>query len=619
MSLPPPEEASITASWSAQPQWRVLLTGRDAGFEFLRLWRAWRRDAARPRLLHVVAVAPCEFSLERLNARIAAAPRHSPLLCELAQQMQAQCFGLLPGFHRLVFEQGQVLLTLCLGERQAMLREQAFEADALRVDPSPAWNTHDLRALARCSRRGAALRFLTGAQPASPGAGPVEPACVSAPPSPAALAQAGFVVRGKGLFEFNPAWTPRGRPPDSRTRAPAAADTDAAAPTVTDAIVIGAGLAGAAVAASLARRGMRVRVIDAGPAPAAGASGLPAGVFAPHVSPDDGLLSRLSRSGLRATLQQARALLQEGQDWSACGVLQRRLDDGAALPAHWPPAGLEWSRPPDAQQLAQAGLDAADTAVWHIQAGWIKPTRLVRAWLSQPGITWCGAQEVARLARQDGEWQLLAAQGRVLARAPLVVVAAGHRSDALLKNSSLDDEAAAPGSLADGLRLQPVRGQMSMGTLATDEAPWPPFPVNGHGSLIPVMPEGADRLWLAGAGFHRDDTGADLRDEDHRANRQRLRELLPRAADRFDRHGLRGWAGVRCASADRLPVVGPLDAAAHAGLWLCTAMGSRGLSFCVLCAELLAARLHGEPLPLPASLARALGVERLRPPPTARP
>jgi tRNA 5-methylaminomethyl-2-thiouridine biosynthesis bifunctional protein len=41
-------------------------------------------------------------------------------------------------------------------------------------------------------------------------------------------------------------------------------------------------------------------------------------------------------------------------------------------------------------------------------------------------------------------------------------------------------------------------------------------------------------------------------------------------------------------------------------------MGSRGLSFAALCAELLAARLGGEPLPVPTSLARSLEVGRAR-------
>jgi tRNA 5-methylaminomethyl-2-thiouridine biosynthesis bifunctional protein len=58
--------------------------------------------------------------------------------------------------------------------------------------------------------------------------------------------------------------------------------------------------------------------------------------------------------------------------------------------------------------------------------------------------------------------------------------------------------------------------------------------------------------------------------------------------------------------ADRLPVVGPLDGGNQPGLWICAGMGSRGLSFSVLCAELLAARMGAEPLPLESQLAKAL-------------
>lgn len=41
-------------------------------------------------------------------------------------------------------------------------------------------------------------------------------------------------------------------------------------------------------------------------------------------------------------------------------------------------------------------------------------------------------------------------------------------------------------------------------------------------------------------------------------------------------------------------------------------MGARGLTLAPLCGELLAARLQGEPLPLDARLAKALGTERLQ-------
>jgi len=55
-----------------------------------------------------------------------------------------------------------------------------------------------------------------------------------------------------------------------------------------------------------------------------------------------------------------------------------------------------------------------------------------------------------------------------------------------------------------------------------------------------------------------------------------------------------------------------VDAANAPGLLACTGMGARGLTLAVLCGELLAAGLHGEPLPLDAALARALAASRFR-------
>ena len=108
----------------------------------------------------------------------------------------------------------------------------------------------------------------------------------------------------------------------------------------------------------------------------------------------------------------------------------------------------------------------------------------------------------------------------------------------------------------------------------------------------------------------------------HATNWRRLQELLPGAAPTLqaafagaspssDAAAVRAWASVRCTSTDRLPIVGPVDAQTLPGLWVCTAMGARGLTRAVLCGELLAALVNAEPLPLDARLARAMGTERL--------
>ena len=75
---------------------------------------------------------------------------------------------------------------------------------------------------------------------------------------------------------------------------------------------------------------------------------------------------------------------------------------------------------------------------------------------------------------------------------------------------------------------------------------------------------------------------------------------------------MNAWAGVRCATPGRLPALGLLgsgsarEAGDLQGLWVCSGLGSRGLTFAALCGEVLAARLHGEPLPITQKLADAL-------------
>jgi tRNA 5-methylaminomethyl-2-thiouridine biosynthesis bifunctional protein len=108
---------------------------------------------------------------------------------------------------------------------------------------------------------------------------------------------------------------------------------------------------------------------------------------------------------------------------------------------------------------------------------------------------------------------------------------------------------------------------------------------------------------------------AERSDHDNQANNyQHLQQLLPTLAKalapEFLGNTLNTWKSTRCVTMDRLPAVGPLEASRQPGLWLCAGMGSRGLSFSMLCAELLAARLGAEPWPVESKLARSLDALR---------
>ena len=114
-----------------------------------------------------------------------------------------------------------------------------------------------------------------------------------------------------------------------------------------------------------------------------------------------------------------------------------------------------------------------------------------------------------------------------------------------------------------------------------------------------------------GASYERDCDLPAIKQQDHDQNWARLQRLLPQAAavlaDEFNAGAVHGWAGIRCATPGRLPLLGCIARrSSGAEVWMCTGMGSRGLTFSALCAELITAQLHGEPLPVERQLAQAL-------------
>ena len=84
----------------------------------------------------------------------------------------------------------------------------------------------------------------------------------------------------------------------------------------------------------------------------------------------------------------------------------------------------------------------------------------------------------------------------------------------------------------------------------------------------------------------------------------------------MDPAALAGWAGVRAATADRLPACGALSLEADledaSGGYVVTGLGARGLIWAPLCAEVLAARLEREPNPVERSLIEAMDPLRER-------
>lgn len=586
------------AAWHNCPRWHVLENGFGLGLNCLATWQAWLSDPSGPDTLFYTAVEAYPAAADDILRSAVPFPDLKPLADALAHRWN----GLLPGVHRWAWQQSapqgpprRLVLTLCIGDAARWLPTLDVAVDSVFLDgfdpaANPAmWSPDVLRAVARLCRPGTRLATWTVARAVRDG-----------------LTQAGFVVeKMPGLppkrhclrAVYQPTWMPRAALRPGRAGAPS------------HAVVIGAGLAGSAAAWSLAERGWQVTVLDAALAPAAGASGLPVGLIAPHVSPDDAPLSRLTRAGVSATTERAARLLVAGDDWSPTGVLEHRVEGKRVLPDsdHWSTHGSVWSASATEEQLDAAGLPRGTLALWHARGGWLRPARLVAAQLAHPGVRFAGGAAVAALRRTaQGAWQACTADGQVLTEAPVVVVCAGFDSLSLLETAD-----------APAIPLHALRGQVAWGPMAalapSIQNALPPCPVNGHGSLVSAV-RGPDSrpIWCMGSTFERGSTDRTPRAIDHEANLEKLRRLLPAAAEALAPvwPNAHAWAGVRCTLPDRFPAVGAVDPDGLPGLHLIAGLGARGLTLSVLCGEVLAAELHGEPWPVERPLALALQAQR---------
>ena len=378
------------------------------------------------------------------------------------------------------------------------------------------------------------------------------------------------------------------------------------------AVVIGAGLAGAAAAQALARQGWAVTVLERQTEAAQGASGNPAGIFHGSVNADDGIYARLYRSAALVAAAEYRGATASGRvDGQVDGLLRQaapgqshaelcRLLQRLQLPAQYVQAL-------DAQAASQlAGVPVRQACWYYPGGGWVAPAQWVHHALQTPGVDWQGGVTVQAIERDGPLWRLHGASGQVLARTAVLVLANAANAQRLL----------APLGYAPW-PLQQTRGQI---THWQTDGPAPlRMPVAGDGYALP-LPQGL----LCGATRQTDDMGPELRHMDHLNNLARLQSLtgLQAPADTSAWQGRVGW---RLSSVDRLPIAGAMPALQLAdgqrrdqvrlwprerGLFVLTALGARGLTLAPLLARLVAAQASGTPWPLEQDLADAVDPAR---------
>jgi tRNA 5-methylaminomethyl-2-thiouridine biosynthesis bifunctional protein len=561
--------------WQGRERFSVLL---DTPEPFPALWASWRSDPNQSARLDVVMLSPGPLEAEVLNRACAAE----------GLEMPAHWPPATADFHCIALDSGRVHLLLATGDPRRVWREVVARIDAFRFDAP----VIDPQGLSKALVRLAAPHATVTARHDSPALRDN-------------LRARGFELAADGhqpMACYRPAFVPSRAPV---RRAVAASDAR-------HVVIVGAGLAGAATALALAEQGWHSTVIEGHHAPAQAASGNPAGLFHGIVNAHDGPHARFNRAASWAACRTVqRAIDAHGVAGSTAGLL--RLENAGTDPAamasllHRLGLPADYVRALDATAAsAVCGIALHQPAWFYPHGGWVNPAGLVRAMLAEAGglCEFLAGRQVHRIVHEGSRWQVLGLADHMIAETDVLVLA--NAGDAL----RLLDHPAWP--------VQAVRGQLTMAPRPADMV-LPAVPIAGGGY---VMPDVAGQM-VFGATAQPGDADACVRAADHAHNLAQLARLLGRAWEGSPA-ALRGRTAWRCVAEDRLPLIGQVPDVSpdrltveqarfvprRQGLFVFTALGSRGITWSALGGQVLAAAIAGAPSPLPANLLDAVDPAR---------
>ena len=534
--------------WAGRRSFTVAELGFGTGLNvaaLLELWRAHRPPGAH---LRVFSVEAEPMSAEAARRALAAWPELAPVI----EAMLSRWPGRRAGFHRADLPEFSATLDVAILDAGAALEAWDGRADAWFLDGfSPAvnpqmWRDEVMALVAARSAPGARIATYTVA-------GQVRRALAAA--GLAVERRPGFGAKRERLEASMPGEAPRDEPP-SRVA------------------IVGAGIAGAALARAFRAQGVAARVFEAA-RPGAGASGNPVALVTPRLDAGLGAPARLHAQAFARAVQLykdvadaivARGVLQLEAAPRDAGRFARiaasDLFEPGALAILTAEAASEAVGEPAPAALAMGGALVVD------------PAAALAAWLPAVDLG-----RVAEVARAGDGWRLVATSGEALAEADVVCLASGAALAALWPEAP----------------IAPVRGQLSLVDGLT-------APAVAWGAYVAPTRAGV----VFGATHDRGETDAAPRRADDERNLAALAGRLPRLAARLAGRPTLGRASIRAATPDQLPIAG----AVAPGLMALGGLGSRGFTLAPLLAEHVAALALGAPSPLPTELARIVAPER---------
>ncbi|MCA0901239.1 bifunctional tRNA (5-methylaminomethyl-2-thiouridine)(34)-methyltransferase MnmD/FAD-dependent 5-carboxymethylaminomethyl-2-thiouridine(34) oxidoreductase MnmC [Microbulbifer agarilyticus] len=626
----------LPGRWAALKENAVFTigeTGFGTGLNFLAAWQLWSDIAPASAHLHFVSVE--KFPLHPKD--LARALSMWPELESLSRQLIAQYPPYLaPGVHRINLSPN-VHLTLVVGEASDAFRSLSLD-DAVRDRWVDAW-------------------FLDGFAPSKNPEMWSEAlfqsiAALSAPDSTfATFTCAGIVKRGLKSTGFALEKVPGfGRKREMLRGSFADADkttsdsTTSTPPTYLSTpwhlppdlgtarkpktvAIIGAGIAGASAACALAARNYQVTVFEQGEHPGSGASGNDQGILYAKLSPKPGPNGDFNLQALQFAQRYYPSQCPQAAHFD--GLLQlaqtekeQQLQQQICQQLQLEPESL-LARPVSAEQASEhAGVPLQFPGLYFPHAGWLRPRQVCEALLQHPNIQTHFHTRISDAVYEESS------DGKAYWTLHIDGVEQAQSFDALIlctANFNRQFSQTAP------LPLQPIRGQVTFAE-ATTTSEKLKIALCGEGYIAPSgirFEREATAQHSFGATFKLKQSATEIRQEEHQENLATLASLLPEFAQEFSSQTLRGRAALRAATPDYLPMAGPVAqweelentygalrknrkqligkrTPYQANLYVLAGLGSRGFTYAPLAAEVLAAWINREAMPVSEDLVKAL-------------
>ena len=564
----------------------ICETGFGTGLNFLCAWKMWRETAPSNSRLNFISTEKFPLNIDDLQKALSLWPS----LKVLSDQLIHQYPLISKSWHRLMFDDGRVTLTLLIGDVNEMLPTLKGTVDAWFLDGfSPAknpdmWRTSLFEEMSKHSHSETTFATFTSAGGVRRG-----------------LQDSGFqVTKAQGFGKKREMLfgqyqgTLHNKQYESKSKI---------------VIVIGGGLAGAASAEAMARRGYQVTLIERNSSLAQEASGNALGVLYPRLTGGEIALNTLALQGFLYTLNLLKHVEVNAENYQQCGVLQLAFTERerkriVAVIEEYPQLVHEVNEI-TASNLSSISLEHGGMFI--PQAGWLNPASFCEALTQHPNITRLTNTEALRLEKASQGWRVLSKK-ELVAEATTLIIANATDAQHFKQTSHCE--------------MQSVRGQITL-LPATEQSKLLKTVICTDGYLSPAR-HGQHCL---GATFSPNDDDTRIRETDHQSNLKMLKSLAPEW-DGYNPQTLQGRAAIRATTSDYLPLAGAILDTAQLkenpprynalpsslpwleGLYINAGHGAKGLVNAPLCAEIIASFICKEPAPVDCTLLSALDPNR---------